>query len=572
MPDPAQRAADGDSPLSAIAGELGALPPEFAGLEALPGVPQAMAALVRAVLDDGALPRRLKQDALLAAAARRGSVYWAVAHAGASEDSSRAERAAAIACGAPSDEDPETALIAFAARVASTPPSATAADVERLRALGATDAQIVEAVQAAALSVLLCVLADGLGAAPERDAPQWLTEALRTRISTAPATPLPAPPPAPFVAVENLSPDEFPPFRALRDALGFVPRVFRAQTPTRRVLEAEAEAALVLGFGGGAPPPTRRGLALLAAAAARLDAYSCALHAERLRGSGVAQAELDALVAGRGAEILSDEDGPLVRFAEELGRGSAAERRGDRERLEVAAAAAFDAFLGTVAAGLGVRPDFRAPKAELEERRAASRPATLAEDPDAALVAAARAGEASAFEELLRRHQARVYRTLAGLTGDPSEAEDGCQAVFLRAFRGIADFAAASRFSTWLTRIAIREGIDRVRRRHPTERLEDVASDEEFRPSLVDPWVEDPERLYAREEVRRLVHRELARLPVRYRAAVMLRDIEQLSTAEAAAALELPVPTLKTRLLRGRLMLREALSAHFSQRPEDERV
>ncbi len=79
-------------------------------------------------------------------------------------------------------------------------------------------------------------------------------------------------------------------------------------------------------------------------------------------------------------------------------------------------------------------------------------------------------------------------------------------------------------------------------------------------------WVEDPERLYAREETRRLVRQELARLPVRYRAAVMLRDIEQLSTAEAAAILDLPVATLKTRLLRGRLMLREALAAHFAAR------
>jgi len=68
------------------------------------------------------------------------------------------------------------------------------------------------------------------------------------------------------------------------------------------------------------------------------------------------------------------------------------------------------------------------------------------------------------------------------------------------------------------------------------------------------------------------VRQELSRLPVLYRAAVMLRDIEQLSTAEAAAALELPVPTLKTRLLRGRLLLREALSAHFSQGAEDRRV
>ena len=91
-----------------------------------------------------------------------------------------------------------------------------------------------------------------------------------------------------------------------------------------------------------------------------------------------------------------------------------------------------------------------------------------------------------------------------------------------------------------------------------------AGAEEEFRPSLGEAWVDDPEQLYAREETRRIVRQELARLPLPYRAAVMLRDIEQLSTAEAAAVLELPVATLKTRLLRGRLMLRESLAAHFS--------
>ena len=92
-----------------------------------------------------------------------------------------------------------------------------------------------------------------------------------------------------------------------------------------------------------------------------------------------------------------------------------------------------------------------------------------------------------------------------------------------------------------------------------------MAEEEEiFRPSLVAPWVEDPERAYAREEMRQIVRQELARLPLPYRTAVMLRDIEQLSTSEAAAALDLPVATLKTRLLRGRLMMREALAAYFA--------
>ena len=76
-------------------------------------------------------------------------------------------------------------------------------------------------------------------------------------------------------------------------------------------------------------------------------------------------------------------------------------------------------------------------------------------------------------------------------------------------------------------------------------------------------WVDDPERLYARDEMRRIVREKLSNLPDRYRIAVVLRDIEQLSTAEAAAALGIPVASLKTRLLRGRLMMREALAPLF---------
>ena len=556
---------------SRIAAALGAAP-FLAASEALPGALDSEAALIEAVLADGALLRTRKEEILFDVACSRGNACWADLGAGAllAEGRSSGELAE-IARGSAADE-PASALRVFAARAAAPPPRVAAADVDRLRAAGASDAQILEAVQAAALSVFLCVLADGLGASAG-DPPPWLRDALAERAAPRSSEGRPADPPtAPFVTGENLSADEFPPFGALRDTLGFVPRVFRTQTAMRSLLEPQVTAARILVFGTGSLPPERRELALLAAAAARDDPYGCALHAERLRGLGASEERVAGAVAGR-HETLSADDAALVRFAESLGRAETVDAPVDGDaRVEVVSAIAFDSFLGCVAAGLGVRPDFRAPRAELEERRASSRPAPPSEDPDAALVAAARAGDTSAFEELLRRHQARVYRTLAGLTGDPSEAEDGCQAVFLRAFRGLGEFAGASRFSTWLTRIAIREGIDRVRRRHPTERLEDVAADEDFRPSLVDPWVQDPEGLYAREEVRRLVRRELARLPLLYRAAVMLRDIEQLSTAEAAAALEIPVPTLKTRLLRGRLLLREALSAHFSQRSEDQRV
>src|SRR5262249_33147132 len=103
----------------------------------------------------------------------------------------------------------------------------------------------------------------------------------------------------------------------------------------------------------------------------------------------------------------------------------------------------------------------------------------------------------------------------------------------------------------------------------PEESLEDfeetIGEAEAFHPRLVNAW-EDPEALYAQTEIRELLEKELLKLPPAYRTAVVLRDLEQLSTAEAAAAWGLPIPTLMTRLSRGRLMLRESLPTHFPRR------
>ena len=169
----------------------------------------------------------------------------------------------------------------------------------------------------------------------------------------------------------------------------------------------------------------------------------------------------------------------------------------------------------------------------------------------------------TAFEALVRRHQGRVYRTLMGITGNAEDAKDGAQSVFLKVFRKLGDIGSEALFSTWLHRIAVNEGLERLRSRKPTESLEEDR-EEDFRPVRLDPWIEDPETRFARSEMKRLVEEALGRLPAPYRTALLLRDIQELSGAEAAAVLGIPLPTLKTRLLRGRLMLREALAGHFA--------
>jgi RNA polymerase sigma-70 factor (ECF subfamily) len=186
-------------------------------------------------------------------------------------------------------------------------------------------------------------------------------------------------------------------------------------------------------------------------------------------------------------------------------------------------------------------------------------------DPDADLVARVRGGDLGAFEELVRRHQGRIYRTLIGITGKAEDAEDGTQNAFLKAFERIDKFRGAAKFSTWLIRIAINDGIQRLRSRKRVIGLDDNGSKEagEFRPRQVQAWDDNPEQLYSKAEMRKLVERALMKLPAGYRMVVVLRDIEQLTTEEAAKALGLGIPALKSRLLRGRLMVRESLAPHF---------
>jgi RNA polymerase sigma-70 factor, ECF subfamily len=201
-------------------------------------------------------------------------------------------------------------------------------------------------------------------------------------------------------------------------------------------------------------------------------------------------------------------------------------------------------------------------------------PIQQGQDADAAFVAQVQAGDTEAFAELVKRHEKRVYRTLMGITGVREDAEDATQSAFLKAYLHLADFHGASRFSTWLLRIAINEGLERLRRRKQTVSIDDDQDDgnEHFRPREFRDWRENPEERYTKAELRELVEREVMKLPVKYRVVVVLRDLEEQSTEETAKALDLEISTVKTRLLRGRLMLREALAPFFLRDREKETV
>jgi RNA polymerase sigma-70 factor, ECF subfamily len=130
------------------------------------------------------------------------------------------------------------------------------------------------------------------------------------------------------------------------------------------------------------------------------------------------------------------------------------------------------------------------------------------------------------------------------------------QDTFLKAFEHIGNFHRRSKFSTWLLAIASNVGLERLRKRRRLGRIEEPGpeADEEFRPRHVRPWADDPEQLYSQAERRGLVESTLMKLSPKYRVVLILRDIEQLSGEETAAALGLGIPAMKARLFRARLM------------------
>jgi RNA polymerase sigma-70 factor, ECF subfamily len=193
-------------------------------------------------------------------------------------------------------------------------------------------------------------------------------------------------------------------------------------------------------------------------------------------------------------------------------------------------------------------------------------PLKLAEDPDADFIASAQNGDLAAFEELVRRHSQLIYRALVAILGDRDGAQDAMQDAFLSAFRHMAGFQGRSKFSTWLVSIARNAALQRLRHRQDVESLDGFELGEEhgFRPRQVRAWQDNPEQLYSRAEIRQILERGILKLSSKYRLVVMLRDVEQLSTDDVARKLGISIPAVKTRLLRGRLMLREWLSPYFA--------
>jgi len=183
------------------------------------------------------------------------------------------------------------------------------------------------------------------------------------------------------------------------------------------------------------------------------------------------------------------------------------------------------------------------------------------------LVNAAKGGDVAAFEELVNRYEGKILRLTRNITGNREDAEDAMQDAFLKAYAHLDGFQQDSRFYTWLVRIAANEALMRLRKRRPGQLSldEPIEEDNDLMPRELEDWRPNPEREYAKAELQTLLAEVIEKLEPEYRIALVLRDIEELSTQETADALGLSVANVKSRLLRARLKLREKLNRHFRQ-------
>lgn len=195
-------------------------------------------------------------------------------------------------------------------------------------------------------------------------------------------------------------------------------------------------------------------------------------------------------------------------------------------------------------------------------------PQTAIETPESELVAGAKSGNNEAFEELVNRYEKKIYRLALRLTGNAEDAEDVLQETFLKAFEHLPDFRQDSRFYTWLVRIAVNEGLMKLRKRRSdrSEPMQDsVDEDGQVMPREFRDWKPNPEQLLSQDEMEAVLLNAARKLPPSLRTVFMLRDVEELSTEETADALNLTPGAVKARLFRARFHLREELSKTFKR-------
>jgi RNA polymerase sigma-70 factor (ECF subfamily) len=193
---------------------------------------------------------------------------------------------------------------------------------------------------------------------------------------------------------------------------------------------------------------------------------------------------------------------------------------------------------------------------------------------DMELVQRARNKDYPAFEELLGRYEDKVYRLAYRFVRNESEAKEILQDTFLAVWRKLDTFKGDAQFSSWVYRVAANAALMRLRshRRHPEVSTEDLPAgfmDQNQSGQILsagDNWARRPDEELQSDEVRRHIQAAVDALPDIYRTVFLVRDVEGLSTEETAELLGISVPTVKTRLHRARMALREAITAYFGKK------
>lgn len=168
------------------------------------------------------------------------------------------------------------------------------------------------------------------------------------------------------------------------------------------------------------------------------------------------------------------------------------------------------------------------------------------------------AGDTVLYELIMRRYNQRLYRAARAILRDDAEAEDTVEDCYVRAYEHLNQFSGRASFATWLTRITIYEAYARKKR---SSRVQSLGDWEGGKVMEIPTKSLTPEEEVANAELGNLLERAILDLPEQYRIVLMLRDVEQLSTAETAEALDLTEENVKVRLHRGRLLIREHLYA-----------
>ena len=191
---------------------------------------------------------------------------------------------------------------------------------------------------------------------------------------------------------------------------------------------------------------------------------------------------------------------------------------------------------------------------------------TLEKLTDSDLVAQAKKRDYYAFEELMKRYEKGIYNLALRFTRNPQEAEEILQDTLLSVFKNLKNFREESSFKTWIYKVATNFSLMNLRKRKQTSRIfldEPLQFHNEELPREIADWSKNPEDMYEKQELKRILKKAVDTLPDMYQTVFWLRDVDGLANQEVADILGLTLPAVKSRILRARILLRDYLSEYF---------